>query len=252
MGKTIINNLSKTSNGRHTLSRLAKDSPHVAVNGQVVIKNVWMFNKIKDNPKLKPDGSNFFQIAKPLKKTTASLDRQAGMFDGIKNWMDNNKQKYQQKGLDERAKQDEAIRRLNGLPPNAPLQNQGPSKPSVTQEQAQALSDKLSAHFGVPKATVIFQTLPNGDQGGKYNRIQKGKIYIDPDLAARAVYGGIMGAVAHEFGHYLQDVYDTIYPVKLSPQDVQKYTAICEQRQDSRKGLETFAYWLQYNYKKFG
>ena len=40
---------------------------HIAHGGKLIPTHAWKIDKIKDTPKLKKDGSNFFQIATQIK-----------------------------------------------------------------------------------------------------------------------------------------------------------------------------------------
>jgi hypothetical protein len=55
------------------LKRLAKESHTLSHEGNLKVLKAWVFNKEKDNPKLKKDGSNFFEIAQEIPVVTEKL-----------------------------------------------------------------------------------------------------------------------------------------------------------------------------------
>lgn len=66
VGKTAINYWMKRKSGERLLKELTKNSPNVAHKGERMIKQAWVFNKVRDNPELYVDGGNFFEVAKRL------------------------------------------------------------------------------------------------------------------------------------------------------------------------------------------
>jgi len=80
IGKRVIRELSRTKHGRALLLEGASIASSVSVPaGSVRIASVWTFDKMKDNAKLKRDGSNFFSVGKKVwpkaRRRRGSADR---------------------------------------------------------------------------------------------------------------------------------------------------------------------------------
>lgn len=55
------------------LKELAKESHSLSHEGNLKVLKAWVFDKAKDNPKFKKDGSNFFDIAQEIPVTSGNL-----------------------------------------------------------------------------------------------------------------------------------------------------------------------------------
>jgi hypothetical protein len=70
LGKSINRWLLKSAQG--LIPELLAQSPHMSHAGSLKVLRAWVFNK-SDNQKLKPDGSNFFDVATEIPVNTAAL-----------------------------------------------------------------------------------------------------------------------------------------------------------------------------------
>ena len=68
------------------LKELAKESHSMSHEGNLKVLQAWVFDKVRDNPKLKKDGSNFFQIAQEIPVTKTASLKQAAL--ATKYWLD--------------------------------------------------------------------------------------------------------------------------------------------------------------------